>query len=530
MPYQAGLAHTVPELKTGAKHCSRCGKEFHLFRSKKNCRNCVYHLDAAALSRLNIKTLRGYLQGYNISTKGMLEKQDLINAIQSYRPIPDRSEIYFRAHLPPDATPNNASFFSDLFGAGSESGSSSGSASSTDGESGWSWDPDRFFTKLFGLDNAPESGRPPPSSSQGSRDQSTAQSQPRAAPQSRPQSQSRPHPQAQTSAQQSHPYVPHPTSYPRTPHGYSATPPHQAGQPGSSRAYPHQGYYKAGPPPVPPIPQPQLHVPSGFSYPQPQPPLPSFHARPAETARPTQATNSSSRDAFPTPGETSARTSHANSSSSFSSSSFSSTSTPAPPCQPTSQAAPQQSSGVGGGSITLEDVISSNINASSLSIKVIKTLLDSHSVSYVGIVEKSDLVARLQTLVNNTKAEQGIRDPSPPPLPTPLQAQQSSQGDAKLSSKREEGTEDDTKGDSSKSGTDNSSETNATSGAAAQSSHYNEDEDMCKICYDAKLNCVMLNCGHLATCQPCGKLIMDGTRTCPICRQYVIRLLHVFRA
>ncbi|KAF9301212.1 hypothetical protein BGZ74_006972 [Mortierella antarctica] len=110
MSSSRGLAHSVPVLKNDAKNCSRCGKDFHIFRQKRNCRNCgclvcescssyrtrlpqfgyadevrcctycahflhVYKMDYAGLSKLNIKTLRGYLLSYNISTQGMIEKQ-----------------------------------------------------------------------------------------------------------------------------------------------------------------------------------------------------------------------------------------------------------------------------------------------------------------------------------------------------------------------------------------------------------------------------------------------------------------------
>ena len=32
-----------------------------------------------------------------------------------------------------------------------------------------------------------------------------------------------------------------------------------------------------------------------------------------------------------------------------------------------------------------------------------------------------------------------------------------------------------------------------------------EDEDLCKICMDNQVDCVMLECGHMCTCIGCGK-------------------------
>ena len=31
------------------------------------------------------------------------------------------------------------------------------------------------------------------------------------------------------------------------------------------------------------------------------------------------------------------------------------------------------------------------------------------------------------------------------------------------------------------------------------------DEDLCKICMENVINCVLLECGHLVTCLDCGK-------------------------
>uniref|UniRef100_A0A8C6XZB4 RING-type E3 ubiquitin transferase n=1 Tax=Naja naja TaxID=35670 RepID=A0A8C6XZB4_NAJNA len=50
-------------------------------------------------------------------------------------------------------------------------------------------------------------------------------------------------------------------------------------------------------------------------------------------------------------------------------------------------------------------------------------------------------------------------------------------------------------------------------------------ENLCKICMDSIIDCVLLECGHMVTCTKCGKRMNE----CPICRQYVIRAVHVFR-
>lgn len=50
--------------------------------------------------------------------------------------------------------------------------------------------------------------------------------------------------------------------------------------------------------------------------------------------------------------------------------------------------------------------------------------------------------------------------------------------------------------------------------------------DLCKICMDAPIECVILECGHMATCTNCGKVLSE----CPICRQYIVRVVRFFRA
>ncbi|KAM3874295.1 E3 ubiquitin-protein ligase RNF34-like [Diretmus argenteus] len=52
------------------------------------------------------------------------------------------------------------------------------------------------------------------------------------------------------------------------------------------------------------------------------------------------------------------------------------------------------------------------------------------------------------------------------------------------------------------------------------------DDNLCHICMDAVIDCVLLECGHMVTCTKCGKRMSE----CPICRQYVVRAVHVFKS
>ncbi|KAF7989067.1 hypothetical protein HCN44_007377 [Aphidius gifuensis] len=52
------------------------------------------------------------------------------------------------------------------------------------------------------------------------------------------------------------------------------------------------------------------------------------------------------------------------------------------------------------------------------------------------------------------------------------------------------------------------------------------DDGLCKICWDSPIECVILECGHMACCIECGKQMNE----CPICRQYVVRVVRFFKA
>jgi len=52
------------------------------------------------------------------------------------------------------------------------------------------------------------------------------------------------------------------------------------------------------------------------------------------------------------------------------------------------------------------------------------------------------------------------------------------------------------------------------------------ESSVCKVCMDAVIDCLLLECGHMVTCTACGKRLAE----CPICRRYVVRVVRVFRA
>ncbi|KAI9598259.1 hypothetical protein BDF19DRAFT_227294 [Syncephalis fuscata] len=56
-----------------------------------------------------------------------------------------------------------------------------------------------------------------------------------------------------------------------------------------------------------------------------------------------------------------------------------------------------------------------------------------------------------------------------------------------------------------------------------------EDDHICRICCDAVINCVFLECGHMATCMSCAKRLQEDHNACPICRDKITRVVHIFR-
>lgn len=48
---------------------------------------------------------------------------------------------------------------------------------------------------------------------------------------------------------------------------------------------------------------------------------------------------------------------------------------------------------------------------------------------------------------------------------------------------------------------------------------------LCKICMEREIDCVLLECGHYLTCVTCGRKLAE----CPICRQNITRCVRTFK-
>ncbi|KAI8071893.1 zinc finger, C3HC4 type-domain-containing protein [Thamnidium elegans] len=146
-----------------------------------------------------------------------------------------------------------------------------------------------------------------------------------------------------------------------------------------------------------------------------------------------------------------------------------------PPARPTSASPPLSNDNL----LSLHDLIKNKIDPASLSVRTLKSILKSNYVKQSHVIEKSELVKLVVRLADQHRAEME-------------------------SSKRNE--EDESGG-----------------------SGGNEDL-LCRVCFDRQQNCVFLDCGHMATCIECAKKLIETRNECPICREPILKLVHVFRS
>lgn len=50
---------------------------------------------------------------------------------------------------------------------------------------------------------------------------------------------------------------------------------------------------------------------------------------------------------------------------------------------------------------------------------------------------------------------------------------------------------------------------------------------MCYVCMERQATAMLLDCGHAGLCLPCAKRLLASTRTCPLCRNPISRVMQV---
>ncbi|KAJ1939023.1 hypothetical protein GGF37_004570, partial [Kickxella alabastrina] len=144
----------------------------------------------------------------------------------------------------------------------------------------------------------------------------------------------------------------------------------------------------------------------------------------------------------------------------------------------------------------LKELVQSGASAGSLGIKALKGLLAKNHVDYSNIVEKQELVQRVERLIANAKLEM----------------------DQELAAETATAER-------------NTTPSSSGSGSGGGGGSNGVDDNLCKICWDASTNIVFTPCGHLCTCLECAEKIMKlDRRECPICRDYIKAYIRVFRA
>ncbi|KAK0058791.1 E3 ubiquitin-protein ligase rififylin [Biomphalaria pfeifferi] len=162
-----------------------------------------------------------------------------------------------------------------------------------------------------------------------------------------------------------------------------------------------------------------------------------------------------------------------------------------------------------------------------LSIRQLKELLVNNFVDYRGCCEKPELIERVKRLwndhqANKAKAERLHKEDELAYYGTVSQPEQQDVKDLPMQSP-EVSQLCSSENPSADTATINK---NSSFKSAADASKQQVDDSLCHICMDALVDCILLECGHMVTCTQCGKRLAD----CPICRQYIVRVVRVFRS
>ncbi|KAI0688416.1 hypothetical protein BC835DRAFT_1549977 [Cytidiella melzeri] len=187
-----------------------------------------------------------------------------------------------------------------------------------------------------------------------------------------------------------------------------------------------------------------------------------------------------------------------------------------------------------------------------LPISTLKAVLFRNHVNASMVVEKSELVSKVQALIDDERAEreaharreeeeeremQEALERSRREHEQHEQAQAREREEQQVQAAEQDSPSDDASTQpppSSPSPEPNAEAPRGKLSAKAQTmaSHL-ERTGLCVICQDEEANIAIVDCGHLCMCRPCSDLIMNSTRECPLCRTRIIteaRLLRIFKS
>ncbi|GLB42115.1 hypothetical protein LshimejAT787_1101300 [Lyophyllum shimeji] len=338
-----------------------------------------------------------------------------------------------------------------------------------------------------------------------------------------------------------------PTNFPR-PDLAPDPPPHQHHYAPPRGPPPHQQQYPSHRPSPPVHPRPQQYrppppPPHPHSYPQNQyhghyphythapPPVPPHGSRPQPQGYPPYQRPSAARshenlhqpDASQTPTRQRAATAAP------------------PPAPPTP---------------TLDELLNMTAEAiGSLSVHALKAILFTNHVSAGPVLEKSELVARVNVLIENERrhrerqraqeeaeeAERIARQQEM--LEEYKRAQREREENMKGEQQAEASGAKQEQGEGTSRGTEEGDKRPGPKSAPSPPpkippKHRGTAADLertglCVICQDDEANIAIVDCGHLAMCRGCADLIMASSRECPLCRTRIVteaRLLRIFKS
>ncbi|PSR76581.1 hypothetical protein PHLCEN_2v8339 [Hermanssonia centrifuga] len=183
-------------------------------------------------------------------------------------------------------------------------------------------------------------------------------------------------------------------------------------------------------------------------------------------------------------------------------------------------------------------------NIRALSISHLKAILFRNHVTMGTVVEKSELVAKVERLVEDEKLEREAsrrreeEEEAEREEREMAEAIERSRREHEENEMRERARERQAnqggheEAPSSAPAAETAGNTPMSPKAQAMASHL-ERTGLCVICQDDEANIAIVDCGHLAMCRNCSDLIMASTKECPLCRTRIIteaRLLRIFKS
>ncbi|KAJ7485342.1 hypothetical protein FB451DRAFT_1229308 [Mycena latifolia] len=175
-------------------------------------------------------------------------------------------------------------------------------------------------------------------------------------------------------------------------------------------------------------------------------------------------------------------------------------------------------------------------SVSSLSVHALKDILFTNHVNPGQVLEKSDLVKKVQDLVEEER-RQRERQRQAELLEEQERIEQQRVMMEQFARTQKE-KEDREKAAAEQPGDGSTAEGSSSASppplppkAQAMASHL-ERTGLCVVCQDEEANIAIVDCGHLAMCRGCSDLVMDSSRECPLCRTRIVsaaRLLRIFK-